>query len=94
MRVLKKHASGIAHTYGGEEHRGWLPPGAAIPLPTPVRTVTLDMTIEAEGPGYLLVFAAREDPEFGNDYWFDTLADAEAAALDWFGVGPDQWQVG
>ena len=67
MAVLKR-ASGVSYEYGGEQHCGWLPPGAATPLPTPVRRVTLDVTIEGtEGAGYLLIFAAREDPAFGND---------------------------
>jgi hypothetical protein len=92
MTVLRR-ASGVPHQYGGEEHRGWLPPGAATPLPTPVRNVTLDITIERdEGAGFLLIFQARDDPSFGNDYWFDTLSMAEAAALEWFGVGPDRWE--
>jgi len=59
-------------------------------LPTPVRRVTLDISIEASG--YLLIFAAREDPNFGNDYWFENLADAEATAAEWFGIGPGRWQ--
>ncbi len=45
MTVLK-HAYGIPHECGGEEHTGWLPPGAATPLPTPIRHLTLDATIE------------------------------------------------
>ena len=94
MAVLKR-ASGVSYEYGGEEHSGWLPPGVAIPLPTPIRRVTLDFTIEGdEGAGYLLVFAARENPGFGNDYWFDDMADAEAMAAAWFGIGPERWQEG
>jgi hypothetical protein len=91
MAVLRL-ASGVPHQCGGEEHSGWLPPGAAIPLPTPIRHLTLDITIETEGRGYLLVFAAREDPDFENDYWFESLDDAEASALKWFGIGNSQWR--
>jgi hypothetical protein len=91
MPVLK-HALGIPYRCGGEAHSGWFPPGASIPLPTPIRLLTLDVTIETEGPGYLLVFAAREDPNFGSDNWFDTMDDAVAAALKCFGILPDQWR--
>jgi hypothetical protein len=90
--TVLKRAFGVPYKRGGVEHSGWLPPGAAIPLPTPIRHLTLDITIETEGPGYLLVFAAREDPSFFNDYWFDALDRAEAAALEWFGIGPGHWQ--
>ena len=91
--ALLKRASGVGYEYGGEGHSGWLPPGAATPLPTPVRRVTLDVTIEGdEEAGYLLIVAAREDPSFANDYWFDDVTDAEAMAAEWFGIGPGRWQ--
>jgi hypothetical protein len=38
---LLKRASGVKHRFGGEERSGWLPPGAAIPLATPVHDLTL-----------------------------------------------------
>jgi hypothetical protein len=92
LAVIKR-AAGVEHQFGGEEHSGWLPPGAATPLPTPVRRVTLDVAIEeTEGPGYLLILTAREDNSVGNDWWFDTLAQAEEAGLEWFGIGPSDWQ--
>jgi hypothetical protein len=93
MAVVKR-ASGVPYESGGLEHSGWLPPGAAIPLPTPVLRLTLDLTIEGEErEGYRLIFTAREAPGFGNDYWFKHLADAEAAAGQWFGIKPCEWQV-
>ncbi|SIO61381.1 hypothetical protein SAMN05444166_6743 [Singulisphaera sp. GP187] len=91
MSVIKR-VSGVSYVYGGEPHRGWLPPGAAIPLPTPVHRVTLDITIEEEGPGYLLIITAQGDSSFASDSWFDTLTGAESMALEWFGIAPDQWQ--
>jgi len=92
LAVLKR-VSGIHFEQGGEGHSGWLPPGAATPLPTPIRHLTLDLTLEDDGgAGYLLVFAAREDSTFANDYWFDNAADAEAMAVEWFGIEPDLWQ--
>jgi hypothetical protein len=92
LAVLKR-ASGVSYWYGGESHSGWLPPGAAIPLPTPVRHLTLDVTIEGDGgTGYIVVCTAREEPAFGNDNWFANMAEAEAAAEAWFGIEPERWQ--
>jgi hypothetical protein len=86
-----KHIGGISYTSGGVAHSGWLPPGAVAPLPTPILHHTLDLAIEHEGNGYLLIFTSREDPSFGNDYWFERLSDAEATASEMFGVAPAQW---
>ena len=92
MAVLKQ-ALGVPHRYGGEPHVGWLPPGAATPPPTPVRHATLDVTIEDDGgSGYLLVFASREADGPCGDFWFGSLADAEAAAEETFGIEPGRWQ--
>ena len=45
MLVIVKRVTGVPVRFGGEEHRGWLPAGAAVPLPTPVRDVLLDIEI-------------------------------------------------
>ena len=83
---------GIRHRFGGEEPTGWLPPVAARPLPTPIRDVTVDLSIESEGPGFLLIVSCAEDGRLSSDTWFDHLADAvEAAELE-FGVRPEQWR--
>jgi hypothetical protein len=42
---IVKRVLAIPFTFGGEEHSGWLPPGAATPLPTPVQYVVLDVEI-------------------------------------------------
>jgi hypothetical protein len=92
LAVLKR-VFGVSYAYGGEEHSGWLPPGATTPLLTPNRRVMLDLAIEDDGcSGYLLVFRAPDDPSFGNDFWFENAAAAEAKAKEWFGIGPAQWQ--
>src|SRR5437016_3147523 len=44
---------------GGEEHQGWLPPGAAPPLPTSGRIAVVDVRIEEDGHGYLLICESR-----------------------------------
>lgn len=43
--------------FGGEDHTGWLPEGAATPLPTPERGVLLDFSIaEDESSSYVLTW--------------------------------------
>ena len=71
--------------FGGESHSGWLPQGATTPLPTPTQDVALDIEIRSEGGGYLLYWLSR-DREVAGDLWYQTLADAEQAATENFGV--------
>jgi hypothetical protein len=64
-----------------------------LPSPAPVRSITLDVTIEYEpGDGFILAYAAREDPTFAFDDWFGSLSAAEAAAEEMFGIMKDRWQ--
>jgi hypothetical protein len=76
---------------GGVPHSGWLPTGAATPLPTPVRDVLLDLEIQFDGFGYLLLYFTP-DGSFHGDTWHQTLDDAEIAARDAFGVQPTDWR--
>jgi predicted secreted protein len=85
-----KRIVGLEIHLGGEEPTGWLPPGASKPLPTPVRDVLVDLTIEFDGSGYLLVCCAQ-DGSFCWDTWHESLADAEQAAADTYGVRAEQW---
>lgn len=75
---------------GGQPHRGWLPPGAAQPLPTPTRSVLIDLVIEADDSGCLLVVEAQ-DGSIAADTWHASLDEAKRAALAWFGVESDDW---
>lgn len=77
--------------FGGERPSGWLPPGAAVPLPTPVRRLTLDLEIATDGHGFLLLWQAREDASTRGDLFFDGLEEARAEAERGFGVRPDAW---
>ena len=86
-----KRVPGHTIRVGGEQPSGWLPEGAAVPLPTPVRDVTFDIEILFDGSGYLLCYASI-DGEMFNDTWHKTLGDAEEAAREMFGVGAEQWQ--
>ena len=90
MSVVKK-ISGHKVRVGGTQHSGWLPEGAATPLPTPVRDIEFNIRIEFDGAGYLLCYVSV-DGELYGDTWHETLGDAEEAALEMFGVTPGQWQ--
>jgi hypothetical protein len=90
--VIKK-VEGWPFTFGGEVHSGWLPPGAATPLPTPIEHEVLDVAIVTCDGGYLLEWAARPSEICGKllppkvgDSWHETIDDAEAAAQEWFGI--------
>ena len=89
MPVVKR-VIGLPFRFGGEEHSGWLPAGAAKPLPTPIQDVILDVQIESDPSGFLLVWSARDGDQWG-DLWFQTLAGAEAAGQAYFGIEPNHW---
>jgi hypothetical protein len=91
MLHVVQHVNAFPVTLGGVPHSGWLPPGAAIPLPTPVRKVSLDIEVQFDGFGYLLLYSAP-DGSFHGDTWHQTLADAETAARNAFGVQSADWQ--
>jgi hypothetical protein len=93
MNNVVKHVTGLPFQFGGEEHSGWLPRGAAKPLPTPIENVMLDIEIVSEGSGYLLCWNAREGKRSG-DWWFKTLSEAEVAATEYFGITRNQWKQG
>ena len=92
MRVIKR-ISGHKARVGGTQHSGWLPEGAAEPLPTPIRDVIFNLEIQFDGYGYLLYYASQEGDLHG-DTWHETIEDAEQAAVEYFNVGADQWENG
>jgi hypothetical protein len=92
MTVVKR-ITGLPVLVGGEKHSGWLPAGAAVPLPTPRRDVVMDLEIQFDGHGYLLCYASR-DGSVSGDTWHQSLAEAERAAAETFGVQSAQWQPG
>ncbi|MDB5391758.1 MAG: hypothetical protein JWM11_7404 [Planctomycetaceae bacterium] len=77
--------------FGGEVHSGWLPPNAAIPLPTPIQHVLLDIEIQFDGFGYLLLYSSQ-DGSISGDTWHQTMAEAQQAATQNFGVQLLEWQ--
>lgn len=77
--------------WGGEEPSGWLPPGAARPLPTPIEKLVFDLEIVSDGgDGFLLCYQSR-DGKVSGDTWHQSLSEAESAAQNWFAARPDQW---
>ena len=90
MASVIKQALGVPYTFGGEPPSGWVPSGAAPPLPTPEERVLLDITIEATDGGVLLRWEGPE-PEQSGDRWYETVEEAEADAHAIFGIGPTDW---
>jgi hypothetical protein len=86
-----KRIVGLQIRIGGNQHSGWLPAGAAVPLPTSVRDVVIDLEIEFDGFGYLLCYASR-DGSVSGDTWHPSLNDAEQTASEHFGIQSGQWE--
>jgi hypothetical protein len=91
VSLIVKRIEDVPYQDGGEEHTGWLPAGAARPVPTPVRRFVLDLTIEQVDGGYLLLYQSR-DGLLTGDWWYDSLEKALEGAAGMFGVLPAQWQ--
>ncbi len=90
MRTIKR-ISGRAFRFGGEEHSGWLPPGAVTPPPTPIKDATLDLAILFDGHGFILEYSSRDAHHYG-DTWHETLEDALRQAQLSFGIDPSEWE--
>ena len=90
MDVVKR-ISGVRVQFGGEEHSGWLPPGAAKPLPTPITQHVLDFDIQGDGGNGFVLCYESQDGQVSGDNWFSTLAEAVRAASEWYGIDPSQW---
>ena len=89
MRVVKKLRNREVQ-FGGEEHTGWLPPGASRPPQTSVEVVRLDFEIQATDGGYLLIWEGTERRHCG-DTWHSTASDAVDQAKLRFGIEPQEW---
>lgn len=90
-KVLKQ-VKGVRVQFGGVEHSGWLPSGAATPLPTPVENVILDVEIVANGETDCLLCWQSQVGYHSGDTWHRSLAEAERAAEEWFGIKSQDWQ--
>ena len=92
MPVVKRKR-GWKVVVGGTQHSGWLPAGAAFPLPEPVREIELDIHIESGTDGYFLVYAAT-DGSIHGDTWHESQAEAESVALEELGIAASDWERG
>ena len=91
MNVVKR-ITGMPFQFGGEKHSGWLPPNAAVPKPTPIQDVLLDVEIQFDGHGFLLCYSTQ-DGVISGDTWHESLSDAEQAAKEQFGIQASQWHA-
>ena len=87
-----RHARQVVRVVGGDAHHGWLPLGAAAPLPTPELTVAFDVQVRTEDTSWFLEWTCSR-PEFSGDLCCRDLGDALDAALDQFGIEADEWDV-
>ncbi len=91
MTDVIKRLTGVSAQFGGEQHTGWLPPGAARPLPTPLRQVLLNIWIESDGgSGFLMCYEA-DDGSTAGDFWFASRAEAIRGAEEMLGVEASLW---
>ncbi|MEX2115215.1 MAG: hypothetical protein WD845_18625 [Pirellulales bacterium] len=90
LLAIKRISNHLLHL-GGEQHSGWLPPGAAIPPPTPELDVLVDLEIQFDGGGYLVICQAQ-DGSFCWDHWYESLDDAVTGAVENYGVDAHHWQ--
>ncbi len=93
MPILKR-SSCVRYPVEGGGHSAWLPLDAATGFPEATRGITLDVTIEYDPEeGFILAYAAREDPSMSDDMWFGSLSEAEKTAEEMFGIGPNRWKL-
>ena len=91
-------ASRVPIKFGGEEHSGWLPAGAAPPKATPIVHAAIGFRIRETAGGYLLEWSPEEgesvpaEPPYAGDTWHQTLSDALDQAEVVFGLLPGTWQ--
>jgi hypothetical protein len=90
MKIVRQ-VRGKRFRFGGEEHEGWLPRNATLPLPTPVEDAVLDIFIGEEAGGFILYYESRETNHCG-DTWHQTLSEAEDQARGQFGVELSEWE--
>jgi hypothetical protein len=96
--IVLRRVSSHSVRFGGEEHQGWLPQGAITPEPTPEAELRLELEIRAVEGGFLLDWRPVEtesqhvEAPFAGDLWFESIEEAEEAALKSFGVPDGDWE--
>src|SRR5690242_14316748 len=76
---------------GGDQHSGWLPAGAVIPLSKPLREVRFTFELHFDGSGFLLCYHSEDHSLYG-DTWHESQLEAKRAAFEGFGVQLDEWE--
>lgn len=93
MPILKR-SSCVRYPVEGGGQSGWLPLDTAAGFPEATGGITVDVTIEYDPEeGFILAYVAREDPSMSDDMWFGSLSEAERAAEEMFGIGPNRWKL-
>jgi len=88
---LIKQRRGWLVSVVADQRGGWGAAGGDAVGPT--REVSFNFRIESDAGGYLLVYAF-EDSALYADTWHETLAAAERAALEEFGIPHAAWEPG
>ena len=97
-RLLRRHAPVVASVVGADNHRGWLPTGAATPLPTEPLSALLDVRLLSQGEAFVLAWEAHDpvlwsQPSGRAEKTFLSLAEASAAAETLFAIGDKDWTI-
>jgi hypothetical protein len=90
MNTLKSIA-GREVEFGGESHRGWLPAGSAVPLPTPRRVAILDFKILEDQQGAVVLEWKSRNSDDEGDRWYASMNAAISEAEELFGIAPTEW---
>ncbi len=88
---IRKYVLGRQVQFGGDKPVGWLPSNSALPRPTPVVSLVLDVRILEDAGGFILEWQSRNSSD-ANDSWHATLDDAESQARINFGIEASEWQ--
>ncbi len=91
--AVRKCIRDLPIRFGGEPHSGWLPPGAALPLPTPVEDVLLNLQISDTAQGFILEWWDEGRRHVG-DTWHQSVEEALVQAEHWFGITSERWKDG
>ena len=96
--MIVRQAPAVRTVVGMDQHRGWLPPRAAEPLPTVPEESLLDVRITKGSVDYVLSWHPHDPthqqlPSAHGERRFQQLRQAEASALELFGIRTDEWLV-
>ena len=93
MEKLLYRLTGREVTFGGESHSGWLPDAAALPLPTPLQRVTLDLSIVEARPGSYFLLWNEPAGRLAGDTWHPSAEEALEQAELSFGIARAEWST-